>query len=279
MTSQINTSQIDETYPKAGQDNNSQGFRDNFTYIKDSLVVAASEITDLQNNSASLADDNNFLGNQISNAVTNKLYGLASSIGSIPVGAETQLDISLDDGPLQYVTITDDMTLTFTDWPTDTNRFASIRLHLKGDTVSTKTVTLATAGSGELYFEKPFTSEFKLVHNINKSAVSGSGYRIVLDDADDVEVGMVVTSSDATITGGTTVQAIIASVKDDYNVDPENPTFTIIVSPELPSTVELDDTITFTRSTVQTKVIEAWTYNSGTTVFVKFLGTFDAPAV
>jgi hypothetical protein len=43
MTSQINTSQIDETYPKAGQDNNSQGFRDNFTYIKDSLVVAASD--------------------------------------------------------------------------------------------------------------------------------------------------------------------------------------------------------------------------------------------
>ena len=277
MTSQINTSQIDETYPKAGQDNNSQGFRDNFTYIKDSLVVAASEITDLQNNSASLADDNNFLGNQISNAVTNKLYGLASSIGSIPVGAETQLDISLDDGPLQYVTITDDMTLTFTDWPTDTNKFASIRLHLKGDTVSTKTVTLATAGSGELYFEKPFTSEFKLVHNINKSAITGGGYRLDLANADDIEVGMTVTSNIATITAGTKVQAILPATFDSVTDTP--PYTTDVLDTVLPDTVELNDTITFTRSTVQTKVIEAWTYNSGTTVFVKFLGTFDAPVV
>ena len=34
MPSNINTSSIDETYPVAGQDNNSQGFRDNFTNIK-----------------------------------------------------------------------------------------------------------------------------------------------------------------------------------------------------------------------------------------------------
>jgi hypothetical protein len=277
MTSQINTSQIDETYPKAGQDNNSQGFRDNFTYIKDNLVVAASEITDLQNNSASRAEDNDFLGNQLSNAVTNKLYGLVSSIGSVPVSSETQIDISLNDGPLQYVTITDDMTLTFKDWP-EANRFASIRLHLKGDTVSTSTVTLDTIGGGKLWFEKPFSREFKLVYSLNKSAVSGGGYQIILNDVDDIEVGMTVTSNVADITSGTTVQAIIPSVKGDYDADPENPTFTIIVSPVLPGSIGSGNTITFTRSTFQTKVIEAWTYNGGATVFVKFLGIFDAPA-
>ena len=32
MASTINTANIDETYPIAGQDNDSQGFRDNFQH-------------------------------------------------------------------------------------------------------------------------------------------------------------------------------------------------------------------------------------------------------
>ena len=49
MTSQINPNNIDGSYPVAGQDNNSQGFRDNFTNIKVNFQDAAAEITDLQN--------------------------------------------------------------------------------------------------------------------------------------------------------------------------------------------------------------------------------------
>ena len=40
---------IDGTYPIAGQDNSSQGFRDNFTNIKNNFESAYQEITDLQN--------------------------------------------------------------------------------------------------------------------------------------------------------------------------------------------------------------------------------------
>ena len=50
MSSNINPNNIDGTYPIAGQDNNSQGFRDNFTQTKVNFQYAASEITDLQNN-------------------------------------------------------------------------------------------------------------------------------------------------------------------------------------------------------------------------------------
>ena len=48
MASNINPYNVDGTFPIAGQDNPSQGFRDNFTNIKNNLLYAQSEITDLQ---------------------------------------------------------------------------------------------------------------------------------------------------------------------------------------------------------------------------------------
>ena len=49
MASNINANNIDGAYPVAGQDNDSQGFRDNFTNTKTNFQSAADEITDLQN--------------------------------------------------------------------------------------------------------------------------------------------------------------------------------------------------------------------------------------
>jgi hypothetical protein len=48
MASNINPYNIDGTYPIAGQDNSSQGFRNNFTNIKNNFAFAESEISDLQ---------------------------------------------------------------------------------------------------------------------------------------------------------------------------------------------------------------------------------------
>ena len=53
MTSQINPNNINGEYPLAGQDNNTQGFRDNFTNIKVNFQYAETEITNLQANSIS----------------------------------------------------------------------------------------------------------------------------------------------------------------------------------------------------------------------------------
>lgn len=49
MASNINPTNIDGNYPVAGQDNDSQGFRDNFTNIKNNLQFAKNELDDLQN--------------------------------------------------------------------------------------------------------------------------------------------------------------------------------------------------------------------------------------
>lgn len=48
MASNINANNIDGTYPVAGVDNDSQGFRTNFTNIKNNFAYAKSEISDLQ---------------------------------------------------------------------------------------------------------------------------------------------------------------------------------------------------------------------------------------
>jgi len=55
MASNINATDIDITYPVAGQDNDTQGFRTNFTVIQENFNIAASEISSLQANSASYA--------------------------------------------------------------------------------------------------------------------------------------------------------------------------------------------------------------------------------
>jgi hypothetical protein len=48
MSSNINPNNIDTAYPVAGQDNDSQGFRDNFTNIKTNFEFAEEEINDLE---------------------------------------------------------------------------------------------------------------------------------------------------------------------------------------------------------------------------------------
>ena len=52
MASSISVTNIDATYPVAGQDNDSQGFRDNFSQIKTQLSTASTEITAIQANRA-----------------------------------------------------------------------------------------------------------------------------------------------------------------------------------------------------------------------------------
>ena len=65
MASNISDTGINSDFPIAGQDNDSQGFRDNFTTIKANFVAAKTEIESIQTNGAVKNADNNFLGNTI----------------------------------------------------------------------------------------------------------------------------------------------------------------------------------------------------------------------
>ena len=68
MASTITTTGFDAAYPVAGQDNDSQGFRTNFTVTKTALEAARDEITALQTNTAKLNASNDFNGSIIREA-------------------------------------------------------------------------------------------------------------------------------------------------------------------------------------------------------------------
>ena len=72
--SNINNSTINENFPIAGQDNDTQVFRDNFDSIKRNLGFARDEITDLQNRTGGLAatellDSTEVIGSDFNNRV------------------------------------------------------------------------------------------------------------------------------------------------------------------------------------------------------------------
>ena len=165
MTSAIVSSTIDADYPVSGQDNDSQGFRDNFSVIKDGLATANAEITVLQNTSAKLNVDNDFGGNVIDNATTNRLYG---SVYSTTSTATT--NVSLENGEYQRIQVTGNHTVAFTDWP-ETDRFAKIRLELKSSG-TTQTITFSTEGGGVV--RKEITETLAAATGVSRKQETGT---------------------------------------------------------------------------------------------------------
>lgn len=87
MTSTINTAGINASFPVAGVDNNSQGFRDNFQSIKNQLEIANTEITDLQASGVKVNDDNYLNGNVLEDFVAlqekYQTYNIGSTLGTV----------------------------------------------------------------------------------------------------------------------------------------------------------------------------------------------------
>ena len=118
MTSQINPNNIDGAYPVAGQDNNSQGFRDNFTNTSTNFQYAAAEITDLQNKAVLKAAltgttlNNNMNGSILSNAQLQNMSGTVVSLGVL----SGDVGINYTAGPYQTVTTSGSISLAFTNF-------------------------------------------------------------------------------------------------------------------------------------------------------------------
>ena len=123
MSSNINPNNIDGTYPIAGQDNNSQGFRDNFTQTKVNFQYAADEITALQDNvvlkgalTAGGTVDNNMNGTLLYDTTMQDFAATRVDLGSVS-GTCT---INYASGHYQTVVINSGITLAFTNFPVGT---------------------------------------------------------------------------------------------------------------------------------------------------------------
>ena len=119
MTSAINPNNIDGAYPVAGQDNNSQGFRDNFTNTATNFQYAADEISDLQAKAVLKSAlvgttlDNNMGGSVLSNAQLKDMSETVVSLGT--VSGSTTINYAL--GSVQTLTTNGAVTLAFSNFP------------------------------------------------------------------------------------------------------------------------------------------------------------------
>jgi len=122
MTSNINPNNINGAYPVAGQDNNSQGFRDNFTNTSTNFQYAANEITDLQNKvilsaqltgGNALTAQNNMQNSPLINALISDFAAQAVILGP----QSGSITINYASGHYQTLTTAGSVSLAFTNWP------------------------------------------------------------------------------------------------------------------------------------------------------------------
>lgn len=170
MASNINPFNIDGTYPVAGQDNDSQGFRDNFTNVRNNLSYAKSEIEDLQSKAVlKSALTGSTVNNNMAGATLQgpKLMAVSYSLmnAGIVSGGVT-LDYSF--GNMQKLTTAGDIALSFTNWPasdiygclklwvvvTDPVHTLTVPITVPGVTLGLTDIAGANAQTGTLTFDQ-----------------------------------------------------------------------------------------------------------------------------
>lgn len=143
--SNITFSNINENFPVAGQDNDTQVFRDNFDSIKTALSVAKTEIEDLESNAARTDQDSDFNTYAITNAkfINNVDVILAAGAPEVATG-----EIDFLNGHYQIFTISGAITFNLQNFPNDGNGVGKVRIELYGTDASSKLVQFTLSGSG-----------------------------------------------------------------------------------------------------------------------------------
>jgi hypothetical protein len=158
MTSQINPNNINGEYPVAGQDNNTQGFRDNFTNIKVNFQYAETEITNLQANSISKVSTsvNEFNDSVIYGARLQNTGYIQLNRGNVAPTA----NINYAAGSFQTITANANTTVNFTGLPAAGN---------------TAVITLAINAVAANSSTNPYTLTVANVNNSSSGIIGYSG--------------------------------------------------------------------------------------------------------
>lgn len=146
--SNINFANINENFPVAGQDNDTQVFRDNFDSIKTALETAKTEITDLQDNVVRTDDTSDLNGNIIQNAKLQNTFDVVLE-GQVFDGGLTTATIDYENGSYQIYTISaSNFTFDFLNFPTDGTKLARVIIELYSLDGNPKTINFSLSGSG-----------------------------------------------------------------------------------------------------------------------------------
>jgi len=172
MASNINPQNIDGAYPVAGQDNDSQGFRDNFTNTRTNFTYAADEISDLQAKAVLKAAlvgttlNNDMGGSILSNAQVQDISESRVALGTVS-GSQT---INYAAGSYYTVTTSGSITLAFSNFSA-AGTTSRVRLQINvASTAHTLTLPAAVSvgtsniqgiASNVITFNKTGTYEFE----------------------------------------------------------------------------------------------------------------------
>jgi len=183
MASNINPQNIDGAYPVAGQDNDSQGFRDNFTNTKTNFTYAAAEITDLQNKAVLKAAldgtvlNNDMGGSILANAQLQDMSETRVALGTVS-GAQT---VNYAAGSYYTLTTSGSVSIAFTNFP-PAGQLGRVRLQISvASTAHTLTlpaaVSVGTANiqgyaSNIITFNQTGTFEFEFETNDGGSTIT-----------------------------------------------------------------------------------------------------------
>ena len=176
MTSNINFAAINENFPVAGEDNDTQVFRDNFDTIKTSLNTAKTEITDLQANTARTNVDNDFNNKLISGAVMLNNYDKKFDGGVITA----PLTVDYENGNYQIFRFGATTTVEFLNFPDDASLptgLGKVTLELYGDGTA-RTLTFITSGGTVIKKNATFPATFTLT---SAEAAAGSGNPVMIE--------------------------------------------------------------------------------------------------
>ena len=148
---------INENFPVAGQDNDTQVFRDNFNSIKTALSTARTEITDLENKTGGLSateelEGLTLIGSNFNNQVIYQAVLQGSWERKLDQGSRNvETQFSFLEASYHIVKFTGDVDLGFQEFlnttgPVASQGVAKITLELYGDETE-RTLTFKSSGS------------------------------------------------------------------------------------------------------------------------------------
>ncbi len=152
--------QIDPAFPVAGQDNNSQGFRDNFNNTQIGLQNLVQVVSALNTNTAKLdAVSNDFNGTLLENASIRNLYGTVSSTSVGTTGSLSTVIVNVDSRTEDYFryNLLSDVNLRISNWP-DSDFYRKVRFEIRTD--EARDLTFSTTGGTDLYIQDGMTMPF-----------------------------------------------------------------------------------------------------------------------
>jgi len=280
MASNINYQDINEAYPVAGVDNDSQGFRDNFGTIKNSLSAAKTEIDVLQNTTVKNNADNLMNFNKIQQVELVQSQLGFNAIGSI----QTNTTIEYNRGHYQAFTVAYDINtfsnvvLQFINWPTD--GLAKLEIQVTSNESKTRKIIWDTEDSGAFKYSqsyRDFLTAYLVVTDDLTNVLNQPGVGTVIRGATSGATATVV----AIDTAGGENRLVLNKVKGNFAAGGE----AILARADelsltnLSLTSPISDSWTAPAFVVNSSLVETnldvWTYDGGRNVYIDYKGQFS----